>query len=138
MKHQTIEILEKERKEINEEIDRKIAKLKDAISQETYLIEGFEVTKPKICKTFDEAKNCPKGFRLPTRWELFKIFEKMKNKKKLSDGDYMFFWSSLIEDNYSKGLFLYWDLDLDSDDGSLANSYDSGRVVWVRDIKESK
>jgi len=105
---------------------------------ETFEIEGFIVTKPKICKTFEETKNCPEGFRLPKQWELFKIFEKMENRKKLSDGDFMFFWSSLFEYNYSKGLFLDRDLSISSSNVNLAYSYGDGRVVFVKELTQDE
>jgi len=99
----------------------------------TLKIEGLTITKPKLCTTYKEAKgNIPKGFRLPEQWELFKIFSKMKNRKKLSDKTYMFFWSSLIEDNYVKGLCLSRNLDMSSGDENLADSSSYGRVIWIK------
>ena len=100
----------------------------------TFEIEGFIVTKPVKCTRFNDIQGItPRGFRLPTRWELFKIFEKMENRKKLSDGEFMFFWSSLIENDYSKGLFLYRSLGLYSDSENLADSLGIGRVVFIKE-----
>lgn len=107
-------------------------------------MEGMTITTPQVAKTYQDAKNlCPKGYRLPTRWELCRIFEKMENRKKLSDGSYIFFWSSLIEDKYVRGLCLDRDLDVfsyydgltNSDDGGLDGSNDNGRVVFVKEMK---
>ena len=103
----------------------------------TYKIEGYEITKPIKCKTYQDAeKNCPKGFRLPKRWELFKIFENMKNRKKLSNGEYMFFWSSIIENNYCKGLYLYRYLIVFSYNDILVNSFSYGQVIYVKENKK--
>jgi len=104
---------------------------------ETIEIKGFTITKPKVCKTYEEAKKCPKGFRLPKRYELFKIFEKMENRKKLTDGDYMFFWSDLIEGNCVKGLCFDGDFGVCSGDVSLADSGDCGRVVWIKEEEKA-
>lgn len=105
--------------------------------KETMEIEGMIITKPEICKTYQEAKdNCPKGFRLPTRWELFKLLEKMENRKRLSDRRYTFFWSSLVEDDYIKGLFLNRGLDVDSDVERLADSSEGGRVIYVKESEK--
>lgn len=102
----------------------------------TYHLEGYEVTHPEIATTYDYAKKlCSEGFRLPKRWELFKIMEDKENRKKLSDSGYMFFWSSTIEGNFVKGLILYNDLDLYSDNGNLADSNGFGRVVFIKEIK---
>lgn len=103
----------------------------------TVEIEGFTITKPKVCETYKEAKKCPKGFRLPKRWELFKIFEKMENRKKLTDGGYMFLWSDSVEDDYVKGLCLYRYLIVGSYIDILASSNDSGRVVWIKEEKKA-
>lgn len=104
--------------------------------QEILIIEGFEITKPKICKNYEEAEKCPKGFRLPHRWELFKILESMENRKKLSDGGCMFFWSDLVENGYVRGLYLYGGLNLDSDGRYLSCSIDVGRVVFVKEMEK--
>ena len=104
----------------------------EIVELETLEVEGFTITKPIICKTYEEAKQCPKGFRLPTRWELFKIFEKMENRKKLTDKTFMFFWGSLIESDCVKGLYLSRVLDVYSDVDNLAGSSDDGRVVWIK------
>lgn len=97
-------------------------------------IEGLTITKPLVATTYEEAKKlCVTEFRLPTRWELFKIFEKMENRKKLSDGGYMFFWSSLVENNCVRGLYLYRNLDVDSDDDDLAYSNDDGRCIFIKE-----
>ncbi len=128
-------------------IDKEIEKLQEqknellALEQkkQTFLIEGYEVTKPVKAETYDKAKLlCPKGFRLPKRWELFKILEDMENRNKLTDKYWMFFWTSTIEDNYVKGLYLYRDLDFSSRNEGLSYSSEDGRVAFVRNVSNQK
>lgn len=103
----------------------------------TIQIEELEITKPVVCKTYKEAKNnCPKGFRLPKRWELFKIFEDKKNRKRLSDGKYMFFWSSLIEDGYIRSLYINGYCYLNSSGCGTGRSDDDGRVIYIKEDKK--
>lgn len=116
-----------------EQLQKQLEDLKkEEMTKETFIIGNFEVTKPKVCKTYEEAKKCPKGFRLPTRLELWTIFDKIEDRKKLSDGGFMLFWSSTIENDYVSGLCLDGGLGLISGDGDLANSYGDGRVIYVR------
>ena len=103
---------------------------------EILIIEGYEVTKPIIAETYKEARElCPKGFRLPEQWELFLITRNIKNRKLLSDGEFMFFWSSTVEDEYVRGLSLNRNLDVVAGGGDLADSDDGSRVVFVKENK---
>lgn len=98
------------------------------------LIQGMKVTVPQKAETYKKANSlCPKGYRLPARWELFKILERIEDRKKITDGTFMFFWSSLIEGDYVKGLCLSRSLDVGSYDDLLADSYVVGRVVFIED-----
>jgi len=125
--------------------------------------KGYKIDKPKThfidfpklklrfftevikADTFNKtSKLIPKGKRLPYLWELFYILEDEKIRKLLSPKeDWLFFWTKQNqwdkEKNRLSGLNLSRNLDMDSDwhasDGSLSNSYDDGRVVFVENLK---
>lgn len=112
----------------------------DMPAKETWMIAGYEVTSPVKAEDLVSAQVlCPEeGFRLPKQWELFKIMDKIEDRKKLSNGRWMFFWSATKFEKYTKGVYLDGSLDVSSNYVDFAESNSVGHVLFVREVPNGK
>ena len=127
----TITQLEKEKLEIEKQIETLKAQ-----EQENDFIEvkNFRIYKwSKPIKDF----SIPKGFRMAEEREFVDLYD---SGFKIEKYPVIYFTKNRSKENIKNGwslsrLCLNWDLNLDSSDDNLANSYDSGRVVLVKEKK---
>jgi hypothetical protein len=97
----------------------------------------MKLSKIYKAETYEKAeKLCPKGYRLPYLWELFKLLQEGKGKKILDyeKGEWRAFWTKkdelkpfclrvLVRNGYSG---------LGAGGRDLVGSYAGGRVVFVK------
>lgn len=124
---QAIKFLEKKGYEIKKDNFIKISELNIEVK-----IEKWEDTYENL------LNNIPKGFRLMTCSEIFKIVELGLLNKITKEKDITIYLAQLptdVKNNWSRMLYRDGDLDLGAGGGVLAGSDADGRVFFVRDLK---